>query len=105
MKLTEQKLREIIQEELASLNEAVNLKSNLKYLKKHYDATISKDGVISVDGENPFNDGEEYTFYWDGAMVWSGTSMSNQEWSNGVIDVDDFTTLIDSGKLPGGEWK
>ena len=73
-------------------------------MKKHYTASIDDD-MIQVEGENPFDDDHDYTFYWDGEYVQAGTSMSSQEWSEPIENVDDFVTLIDDGSLKGGEWE
>ena len=51
------------------VNERLN-RSDLKMIKNMgYDAKLSG-GVITVTGENPWRDDDEYTFYWDGESVW-----------------------------------
>jgi len=91
---------------VANINEAkVNLKKEFKNLENQYDASFDGD-IISIVGENPFDDGNEYTFNWDGTAVWSDEdNYGGQEWSSEVTSVDDFTSLIDGGSIDGGDWQ
>ena len=53
------------------LNESKVTKIELEELKKLGFDTTLRSGVIRVKGENPWNDGEKYTFCWDGQTAWS----------------------------------
>ena len=83
------------------INEGVN-KKNLKELEKlGFDDAYIEDGVIVLadTGINPWDDGHEYTFYWDGESVWCDTDMSSAEYSEEVTTAVDFTDVIyDSDK-------
>lgn len=78
------------------LNEGLNRK-NLKEVQKiGFDDAYLEDGaiVLADTGINPWNDGHEYTFYWDGESVWCDTDMSSAEYADEVTTADRFTDVI-----------
>lgn len=91
------------------VNEAkFNFKKIAKELNKvGYDAQDGGDSVKIENGPNPWDDGNEYTWYWDGESVWSESDApSGLEWSEPVTDLDDFIELMDNGELAdGGDWE
>ena len=72
-----------------------------------YDAQDWGGDVAIENGPNPWDDGNEYTWYWDGETVSSEPEHSDTlEWSEPVTDVDDFIELMEYGELSdGGDWQ
>jgi hypothetical protein len=98
-----------------SLNEKINMR-DVKLIKKHFAHSeqniadwdiVGDNDEITVKGPNPYDDGHQYTWYWDGENVWTETDApSGAEWSKPVKDVDAFIELMDNGELnDGGEWE
>ena len=100
------------------LNEKINMR-DIKLIKKHFSHSeqniadwdiVGDNDVLTIKGPNPYDDGKEYTWSWDGENAWNETSKrggvpSGGEWSKPVKGVDTFIELMDNGKLnDGGEW-
>ena len=77
------------------ITEKVNKKDLKNVLKHGFDAKL-EDGAISIEGMdiNPWGDGHEYTFYWDGTSVWAESDMSSAEYEGDVNTADEFTDVI-----------
>jgi len=104
MKLTEQKLREIIQSEIKSLNEGTNIKKAFKILSKAFSDIEIVDGSIEITDENPWGDDNEYTFYYDGQLLQSGSEVSSRFWSE-IVSPEEVIKIVQNGDAPGkGEW-
>ena len=59
-----------------------------------YDAHL-EDDFIAVYGENPWDDGHEYTFTWDGENAYSETDFSDSTYSEPVTSAEEFSMAID----------
>lgn len=68
---------------------------DLKELQDDYGYEAELDGdTISVTGENPWDDGHEYTFYWDGESAWCETDISDSTYSEPVTSAEEFSFAI-----------
>jgi len=83
-----------------SINEKLNRKDLKEVQDLGYDAELSG-GTINVNGENPWGDEHNYTFYWDGEAVWcesdapsgadyNGTVTTPEEFADAMIDTDNW---------------
>ena len=91
------------------INEAkFNSRKIAKELNREgYDAEDWGGSIAIENGPNPWDDGGEYTWYWDGESVSAEPEFSDTlEWSEPVTDVDDFIELMEYGELSdGGDWQ
>ena len=78
------------------VNEKRLKRSDLKELQNDYgyEAELD-DNTIYVTGENPWDDGHEYTFSWDGENAYSETDMSDSTYSEPVTTAAEFSMAID----------
>ena len=83
-----------------SINEKLSRKDLKKVQNLGYDAELSG-GTINVNGENPWGDKHNYTFYWDGKAVWcesdapsgadyNGTVTTPEEFADAMVDTDNW---------------
>ena len=78
------------------VNEKRLKRSDLKEVRDDYgyDAYL-EDDFIAVYGENPWDDGHEYTFTWDGENAYCETEFSDSTYSEPVTTAQEFSMAID----------
>lgn len=75
------------------INEGVSKKDLKKLQDMGYHANL-ENGEIAVIGENPWNDGRERTFYWDGKEAYFVDPFGGANYQNGVKSAQDFSDAI-----------
>lgn len=94
------KYLQLFEQFVSGINEKVNRKDLKEVQDLGFDAELSG-GTINVNGENPWGDEHNYTFYWDGEAVWcesdassgadyNGTITNPEEFANAIADSDNW---------------